>query len=546
MATRELENQIITCEPIVGMDAKANPAALQQNLVRRAINCRVTRLGLETRNGLAVFGPTLIDSTRRTMGLYFYNYRATNPNPTVIRFAQDVGGGINTLSHYGSGSSSWTAISAGTGGSIDTLGNVARPKFLQSGISRYLAVAGYQPIQVITLAPTNQYVPLGDSPAVIYIENFGRRIVGASKLDSPVYIAWSGINNPSVWNAATDQTAGNDLLDLSGDDFSNPITGLTAFDSILVIMRERSIWQAQITQSSTRPFYFTELVSGIGCDAPHTVCKVPNGVIWYNIEQDQFFFLEIGTNVAQPIGDTVKDVLKVTNIKTDDNPFITKLSNANLLQASYNPQFNCYTLIAPAVDEAEDLDTLGLTLHLTTKQWSIDYYRNIYTILDAKFPNGELYSNRLCGPGVSQGTKLFASSDGSQSVLSDANPPALGTPGFESKLHVLPEAQYITEVKLHYYIDSIKSGNNWLGKTVGVTLRVDADPTAKYLEAGITNTHTIVADDLDKRMTLSFKCNIYTDRFKILADVTPDILVGFIFLGYDVYYQTGGVIPQTV
>lgn len=218
---------------------------------------------------------------------------------------------------------------------------------------------GANVIQVLNTTVTT-YGPLGNAGRYKYICAFFNRIVAANKVDAtspnPVLIAWSGDFNFTQWNPATDISAGSTPLVEAQSDYADPITGLFGFASVMLILRERSLWTATKRPVASNPFAFQAAFPYVGCDTPSSATQTRNGIVWYDFRANQVYVYEVG-GTPQPIGDPIKNTLQAA------------ISNKNLVWGSYDQVNNTYFLTVPSATSSLSRTFL---YNFSTGSWTYD------------------------------------------------------------------------------------------------------------------------------------------------------------------------------
>jgi hypothetical protein len=206
---------------------------------------------------------------------------------------------------------------------------------------RFFFTSGTDEIQEINFT-ADTYADLGNAPKYKYICGFFNRIIGANLFDTtspnPTQVGWSGDLNFAEWSALVDISAGNVALVEGQGDFSDEITGLFGFASVMLILRERSLWTATKRPVATLPFQFTASYPNVGCDSPDSAAQTSNGIAWYDYRSNQVYTFEIG-NSPVPIGTAIRKDLGGTDGIITDN--LT-------LQGSFDPKGNRYHLCIPS------------------------------------------------------------------------------------------------------------------------------------------------------------------------------------------------------
>lgn len=278
-----------------GMVTQVDPVDLQPNQLTLAVNanCRYDVAG--RRFGFSVIAPTKPNSNRV---LAFVPFKDFSGNVSLFRFDK------STV--YLRGAGSWTAFTGAALNGTDT----SKISFLCVN-NRAFFGNQVDELQELDLG-ANTYAQAGNSKPYKYYTAFGNRIVGANLLGgspSPIEVGWCGDFNFTEWDPLVDFSAGFTPLVDNPSDFSDFITGLFSFANNLLVMRERSIWLASLQPVASNPFYFSTAVPGIGCDAPNSICQIPNGVAWYDRRLNNVFAYTIGSPAPVAIGDSVRKTI---------------------------------------------------------------------------------------------------------------------------------------------------------------------------------------------------------------------------------------------
>ena len=281
-----------------GMVSSGDPADIPDNAFFLLDNFRfLDGNKCEVRKGTSVYS-AIKPNTNKV--LRFYDYKSNNGNHTFLRCTK------NTI-HKAAGGGTWTAFTAGVGGSL-TGGDSDRFRLITVFGRCFFTNNGADVIQELD-PNTNTYLALGDAPRYKYMTGFYNRIVGAYRKDTndnPVEIGWSaeaGVTGVGLneWNPAVDQTAGNSPLIDSPTDFGDFITGIFSFSNVLMVLREQSIWLGTKVPIPTNPFSFYSAFPGIGCDCPDSARVTVNGLTWADVRTNMVWHYTPGGS-PQPIG----------------------------------------------------------------------------------------------------------------------------------------------------------------------------------------------------------------------------------------------------
>ena len=250
-------------------------------------------------------------------------------------------------------SNSWLEVTSATPYTLPTGGRVRLLPFND----RLFFVSGTNNIYEIDFT-ANTYAYLGNAGKYKYITGFFNRIVGANKYDlstpNPTLVAWSGDLNFAQWDPNVDISAGSTPLLEAASDFADPISGLFGFASVMLILRERSLWTAQKRPVASNPFLFQAAYPFVGCDTPNSAVQKRNGIIWYDYRSNQVYDYTLGDRPRE-VGEAVRDNIK-PKITNKENPI-----------GSYNPITNEYILTIPGTNTTV---TYAYVLNLNNGAWT--------------------------------------------------------------------------------------------------------------------------------------------------------------------------------
>ena len=252
---------------------------------------------------------------------------------------------------------------------------------------------GADKIQIINSGATS-FAALSASTTINtkyrYICAFFNRIVGANRVASaaspvsaanPVLIGWSGDFNFTEWNPANDLSAGSTPLVEAQSDYADPITGLFGFASVMLILRERSLWTATKRPVASNPFAFQAAFPYAGCDTPSSAVQTRNGIVWYDYRTNQVYSYEVGSS-PRPIGDPIK------------NTIFDAITDRDLVWGSFDPVENTYYLTIPSTTTTNARIFL---FNFTTGSWSYDDRDKAYGVYPLDGGASRLNYDQLTG-----------------------------------------------------------------------------------------------------------------------------------------------------
>ena len=338
-----------------GMNVYIDPADLPNNVLQLARNVYATSDKLVRTPGSSVITPTKPDSNPVILLYVFQRFDGTS---VFLRFTK-------TAVHR-RGSGSWTALTSSDPYTITTNERIRVLPFND----RLFFVTGNENIYEIDFT-ANTYNYLGNAPKYKYITGFFNRIVGANLYDAstpnPTLVGWSGDLNFDEWNPLTDVSAGSTPLLEGASDFADPITGLFGFASVMLILRERSLWLATKRPVASNPFSFQAAYPSFGCDCPNTAAQKRNGLVWYDYRSNQVYDYTLGGTPVE-IGDPIKNNLK------------PKISDKELPLGNYNAIDDEYVLTIPGISTNT---TFVYTYNFSGGQWTektLENCRGIYPL----------------------------------------------------------------------------------------------------------------------------------------------------------------------
>lgn len=283
------------------------------------------------------------DKTQRRPGTQLLTPAKPNANPVIGLFYFKKNDGTNFYFRFtpstihSRGVGVWTAYAAGAGGVLAG-GQYDYPQAAVVLDKFVFAQNGTAVLQELDTGALT-YKALGDAPKYKYVTGFANRVVGANLVaatSNPVQVGWSGDANPTVFNPATDETAGSSPLVDSPSDLADYISGIFGFTNVMLVLREQSVWLATRQPSATQPFYFYTAFPGVGCDAPFSAQLAQNSIIWADRRTGTVWEYEPGKSPI-PIGRPIEN--KVFAGLTDEKKFFS----------AYDAVQNEYILCIPQV-----------------------------------------------------------------------------------------------------------------------------------------------------------------------------------------------------
>jgi hypothetical protein len=321
------------------------------------------------RDGAKLFTPAKPNSNKI---LGWFLYEKNDGSQKLIRFTK------STI--HAASAGAWTAITGGalTGSDSDKW----RTTILEDRM--FATNNGIDVIQEISIA-SNTYFDLGNAPKYKYIAGFGDRVVGWSLAGgAPVgtQLGWSGNRSYAEWNPLTDQSAGSKLLTTSASDTSDFGSGIFSFGSVLVIMRNKSIWEATLQPIAQDPYNCYQKIPNIGSDSPDSIAKTALGVVFADTRTQAVYLYTIGGGLPEIISDPIKSDLFNT------------ITDPLLLFGSYNQSTLEYSL---CVGSNTTTIVQEWIFNFNTKTWSYNEFDLLSLISSLDYAGGGITINDLVG-----------------------------------------------------------------------------------------------------------------------------------------------------
>lgn len=451
-----------------GMNVYIDPADLPNNVLTLARNVQVSSDRLVRVAGSAAITPTKPDSNRPITLYVFQRFSGTS---LFLRFTQ--------TALQLRGISSWTTLTTSSAFSLAATDRIRVLPFND----RLFFVTGYNNIYEAEFSG-NTYNFLGNAPRYKYITGFFNRIVGANLYDAstpnPTLVGWSGDLNFGQWSPATDISAGSTPLLEGAGDFADPITGLFGFASVMLILRERSLWTASKRPVASSPFSFQAAFPSVGCDCPNTATQKRNGLVWYDYRSNQVYDYTLGGRPVE-IGDPVKNLIQ------------SRINSKELPIGNYSPITNEYVLTIPGVATTT---TYAYIYKFSSGQWTertIESCNGVYPLdgfsvgLTINDLNGSINAlagtiNNLSGVTSNPPATFFAMYNGDilkSDVNLDSDAGATLESNLTSKVYKFPDrALFITRIRFSYqcsregsFVVEYNKGNGWVTlKTISASI----------------------------------------------------------------------------
>lgn len=485
-----------------------NQFAIMKNMVTRFDH-------VSRRNGAKLFTPAKPNANKI---LGWFLYQKGDSSEKIIRFTK------NTI--HAASAGAWAALAGGALAGTDF--DKWRTTILEDRM--FATNNGVDVIQEIDIVG-NTYFALGNAPKYKYIAGFGDRVVGwflSGGVPIANQLGWSGNRNYAEWNPLVDESAGSKIITTSASDSGDFGSGIMSFGSVLVLVRNKSIWEATLQPIAQDPFNVYQRVSNIGSDAPDSIAKIPSGVVFADSRTSGIYVYGIGGSI-----DKISDPIK--------SDIFNSITDPTLLFGGYNQNTNEYS-----VGVGSNTSTLvrEWIFNFDSKAWSYDEYDNISIITNLDFASGGITIDDLVGTidnlvgtidalGAGKtATKFYGRTDGEllfDSSTVDKDNAVAFTSELRSKDFTLPSnKRYINKLHIEYIPRFIGNINVSYSKDGGITWI-------------LWRTVVIGNVDLNTYEEMVCKKNIMCRRFMFKIESTAG---RFEVLKYAIYGDEGGEAPN--
>lgn len=350
-----------------GMVSTVDPQNLQNSQFALVKNMVVRFDHTSRRNGTKLFTPAKPNSNKI---LGWFLYQKSDGSEKLLRFTK------NTI--HAAGSVSWAALTGGALAGTDF--DRWRTTILEDRM--FATNNGVDVIQEINIL-ANTYAALGNAPKYKYIAGFGDRVVGLSLAGGvPVanQLGWSGNRNYAEWNPLVDQSAGSKVLTTSASDVSDFGRGIFSFGTVLVIIRDRSIWEATLQPIAQNPFNTYQRIPNIGSDSPDSIAKTALGVAFLDTRTRSVYVYGLDGSV-----NVISDPIK--------NDLMGNISDPTLVFGSYDQATNEYSVCVP------DASTLvrEWIFNFDSKEWTYNELDSISYLTNLDYAGGGITIDELVG-----------------------------------------------------------------------------------------------------------------------------------------------------
>ncbi len=469
-----------------GLVTEIDPSDISPNQMAILKNYRIFADRVLRSPGKTEISNTKPNSNKILLYCSFERFAGTS---TALRFTA-----ITVYKNAGSG---WTLL---TTGAALTASDTDAISFVTIN-DRFFFANGVDKIQEVNTGIT-AYSAITSSSPYKYLCGFFNRLVAANSNTNPILIGWSGDLNFTQFNPVTDISAGSVSLVEGQSDYAEPITGLFGFASVMLILREKSLWLATKQPSATNPFLFTAAFPGTGCDCPKSATQTGDGIAWFDYRTCQVYSYKVEGR-PEPIGTAIRSQLR------------TLVSNKDSVRASYDAINNQYILVIPSTT-SNTTSIFGYDFQ--TQSWYMEEVENVVGVFHINDGGSTLTFGDLAGTfGSLMGTfadlvftsivipaRLYGTTDGElleDSVDSDDSNGITMESTLQSKVFaVVKEDVNITELYIKYI--PRRAGS--------FTVRFSRDKGETFTDY---KTVTFTGLDLGKRKTAICRRNLRVEEY---------------------------------
>ena len=243
---------------------------------------------------------------------------------------------------------------------------------------------------------------------------YNRVVLAALREQNEVVLAWTGEYGSKGTtkkgledlDPLVNETSGFSPLVDSPSDVGDFITGVFGLTSLMVILREKSIWVATKQASATNPFNAYSAVPGVGCDSPFSAKVTRYGLAWLDRRSRTVYHYTPGGS-PEPIGRPVERSI-INNIEDPETVF-----------GAYDPVEDSYSVCIPAIssnvvrvwtyyfqgqawtyNEIEDItafDTIELLTGFTSFDELVGKFDGLLGTFDELSPISKIATERVYG-----------------------------------------------------------------------------------------------------------------------------------------------------
>jgi len=283
--------------------------------------------------------------------------------------------------HATRSSDAWVAFS---GDSNELQGIDKRVKIAQ--MLRWGFIAGPHKAIVSVDFSNQTYDAVPGAPKAKFLVSYADRLVAANVSTAitglvSTMVQWSANGDPFEWDPLEDESAGSNPLDSAPGDYGDEITGLAVIGTMLVILRERSLWVVERQPIAADPFRFIPLLAGYGCDLPYTVAPIPGGVIYADRRSNGVYMFRPGS-MPQVISESIKSEL------------YADIAASLWIEGAFDPFELEYHLGLNVPNVMRNIDGSALVTEYITKTWVYNLKTQAWTydIGPVTSASGNVYS----------------------------------------------------------------------------------------------------------------------------------------------------------
>ena len=383
----------------------------------------------------------------------------------------------------------------------------------------------------------DNYFEYGEGAEFRYCTGFYNRIVlAALREQNEILLAWTGEYGSKLTDKhgledldpLVNETSGFSPLVDSPSDVGDFITGVFGLTSVMVILREKSIWLATKQASFTNPFNAYSAVPGVGCDSPFSAKVTRYGLAWLDRRSRTVYHYTPG-GTPEPIGRPI------------ERNIISNITDPSIVFGAYDPIEDTYSVCIPAV--GSDIVRVW-TYYFQAQAWTYNEYVDVSSFDTVELLTGSISIDDLLGtmenlvgtfdelspivPGISQ--RIFGFTDGSLALPNpdiDTDVGEIFATDLISATFMAPgDDIYVANVVVEYTMRIPGDLEFWYAPDGGV------DASTSFI-LGDTFTPTV----LNKPQIFTFKRVVHSRRYAFAIRASNG---QFDILGYEVWVTGSG------
>lgn len=372
---------------------------------------------------------------------------------------------------------------------------------------------------------------------------FNRIVMGALRGENEILLAWTGEfgsknttkHGLEDLDPVVNETSGFSPLIDSPSDTSDFIKGVFGISSVLIILREKSIWLATKQPSAINPFNAYAAVPGVGCDSPYSAKITNYGLAWLDRRTKTVYHYTPGST-PDPIGRPI------------ENSLLKNITDPDIVFAIYDPLDDAYSICIPSV---ASLIVQVWTFYFKNKAWVYNEFENLSSFDETELLTGSISIDDLIGtmdeltgtfddlsPVVeSTSERIYGFSDGGLAIPSSSAADDRGVSFLTdliSKSFMLPSSDtYVAMVVVEYVAKIAGTISIWYNADDGAD-----SPIAHAFIHGVSDQPTV----LNKRRVLTFRKVVHSRTFAFAIRSTEG---QFDILGYEVWVTPSGEVSMS-